>query len=341
MSWSSRSLITIQQKIEVVKVFALTRMYYVASVLPMRAALVKKMESIIGKYLWAGSGVLRVALEDLKNNKINGGLNLPCIATMNKSLMASQCIRLLNSNDVKSVSHIEFWMGPLMASVCPWMNAAPLTNNIPEYFSQLGDIMASIMLSGTLSTETVKTLTNRIIYRSFMSCTVPHIVNTNPGYDYLKVWRRLHELVPVENREIMFKLLHNKLPVPERLHRIGVRNDPYCLSCPGQEISDIVHYLCTCTKVSRTWTWLRLKMRDMCWAVSRLPDWELLNLFLPVSCKSHEAQFVWLISHYVAICWDSLRSEKEVKSEEFFGFLTYKYKGSAVVSRAMNWLNLQ
>ena len=258
---------------------------------------------------------------------------------MNKSLMASQCVRLLNSEDAKSVGHIEFWMGPLLASICPWMNATSSTNDIPEYFSQLADVIASLMLSDTLSILTVKTVTNRILYRSLLSSTVPKIVDTNPGYDYLKAWKRLHELVPVENQEVMLKLIHNKLPVPERLHRIGVRNDPVCSFCPGQEVADVVHFMCTCTKSIRTWTWLRSKMKDVCFSVSRLSNWEILNLFLPVSSHSHETELVWLISHYVANCWNLLRSEKQLNLEEFYGFLTFKYKESGLDSRVMKWLD--
>ena len=70
MSWSSRILDTLQQREEVIRVFALSRVYYVASILPIRTSLVKKFESLMGNFIWKGSGkVLRVALEELKNDK--------------------------------------------------------------------------------------------------------------------------------------------------------------------------------------------------------------------------------------------------------------------------------
>ena len=63
--------------------FGLSRVYYVAAVLPMKPNVVKKFESLIGKYLWNFSGrVLRVAIDELKNKKVEGGLNLPCLASM-------------------------------------------------------------------------------------------------------------------------------------------------------------------------------------------------------------------------------------------------------------------
>ena len=58
--------------------------------------------------------------------------------------------------------------------------------------------------------------------------------------DYKLVWRRLHSVaVNPGGGDVLFLLVHNKLPVPERLFRIGVRNDPYCLHCPGAEMADI------------------------------------------------------------------------------------------------------
>ena len=74
-SWSSRSITTLQERVEVVKIFALTRTYYVASILPISKTMVKKFESIIGNFIWKTSGwLLRVSLDEIKNTCQNGGL---------------------------------------------------------------------------------------------------------------------------------------------------------------------------------------------------------------------------------------------------------------------------
>ena len=83
--------------------FGLSRTYYVASVLPMKTKAVKKFENLIGKYLWNFSGrILRVAIDDLKNKKLKGGLNLPCLASMTNSLLFSQLCRVIKSGDRKT-----------------------------------------------------------------------------------------------------------------------------------------------------------------------------------------------------------------------------------------------
>ena len=67
--------------------------------------------------------------------------------------------------------------------------------------------------------------------------------------DYKVVWKRfLSPVVFPYSKDVMFLLLHNELPVPEHLFRIGVRQDPYCQYCSGAEIADVEHVFCTCER---------------------------------------------------------------------------------------------
>ena len=74
-SWSSRILDTLQQRVEVIRIFALSRVFYVAAVLPVRPSMVKKFESLMGRFIWNYSGkVLRIALDEIRNDKLVSGL---------------------------------------------------------------------------------------------------------------------------------------------------------------------------------------------------------------------------------------------------------------------------
>ena len=67
-SWSHRVLDTLQQRVEVIRMFGLSRIYYVAAILPIKSGMVKKFETLMGKFIWNWSGkVLRVAIDDIKN----------------------------------------------------------------------------------------------------------------------------------------------------------------------------------------------------------------------------------------------------------------------------------
>ena len=111
-SWSSRSFYSILQKIEVVKIFALSRVFYIATVLPMSKTVGKRFENVIRNFIWFSCGkLLRISFNDLKLPLARGGLGLACIFGMSRSLQLSQLFRLLKSNDEKSVGHIGYWIG--------------------------------------------------------------------------------------------------------------------------------------------------------------------------------------------------------------------------------------
>jgi hypothetical protein len=326
MSWSSRILTTLQQRVEVIRMFALSRVYYVASILPIKASMVKKFESLMGKFIWQGSGkILRVAIGELKNEHLSGGLNMPCLTTMSEALLSSQCLRLLRSGDDKSISHLDYWMGYLLTDLVPGLGLGEQAVDTPEYFSKLGDCLAVLMISELLSASTLPTLTNRMIYRDLASFATPKVVNESV-LDYKLVWKRLQSpVVNPEARDVLFLLIHNKLPVLERLFRIGVKQDPYCLHCAGAEVADIEHFFSSCVRTRQCWSWVRLKIMGLCDRGLLSSNWELLNLILPST--QFEQEIVWLISNYVRYVWTTCYvGDSDVKLDKFFGFMTFKYK---------------
>ena len=144
--------------------------------------------------------------------------------------------------------------------------------------------------------------------------------------DYSTAWKRLHSpLVEGKARDVLFLLLHNKLPVKERLFRIGLKHDPYCLKCAGAEVCDIVHFFCTCGAVCDTWNWLRRQVVQLGNTGADVDDWDLVNLMFLNS--SRDSEMVWMISSYVLYVWETVYVRKqEVKLDKFFGYLTFKYK---------------
>merc|ERR1712002_629615 len=145
-SWSPRVLDTLQQRVEVIRIFGLSRVYYVASILPVTPYVVKKFESLMGNYIWSKSGrILRIALDEIKNNKLDGGLKLPCLASMADSLLFSQCVRLINSGDKKSLQHLSFWLNDLLGDLIPGLGQVNSAVDIPEYFNHIAELFAELM----------------------------------------------------------------------------------------------------------------------------------------------------------------------------------------------------
>ena len=333
-SWASRILDSLQQRVEVIRMFALSRVYYVAAILPVKSNMVRKFESLMGKFIWNYSGkVLRVALDEIKNDKSAGGLNLPCLASMADSLLFSQCIRLIRSGDRKSVQHFDFWLGDLLVDLVPGLGQTVSSLYTPEYFGHIGELFADMLVTDTLTIVTLKTITNKAVYAEMTSSFPPPKVVMESGRDYGKVWSRLNSsVVEFRARDVMFMLLHNKLPVQERLFRIRLRADPYCVHCSSAEIADVEHFFCCCVKSLEVWSWLKRKVMLLVGQQYQVVDWDVLNLFLPPS--DYEQEIVWLVSSYVMHLWDMVYVRgAEVQLEQFFGFLTFKFREHQAVSK--------
>ena len=73
MSWKARQLNTLIERVEVLRLFATSRLWYKASVLPLPSSFVKKFESIMGSFLWVGK-LERLQINELKNPRWAGGL---------------------------------------------------------------------------------------------------------------------------------------------------------------------------------------------------------------------------------------------------------------------------
>ena len=120
------------------------------------------------------------------------------------------------------------------------------------------------------------------------------------GVSFRVVWRRLGSHVTCSAvRDVFFLLIHKKLPVRERLFRIGFNVCPYCRACTGGIFCDIAHYY---SGMAPVWGWVRARLIDILVRGSaQCSDWELVNLLFPGSAGENEA--VWLVGTYVAWVW--------------------------------------
>jgi hypothetical protein len=71
----------------------------------------------------------------------------------------------------------------------------------------------------------LKNLTNKAVYAEMTSSLPPPKVARESNREYGNVWTRLHDpVVEVRARDLLYLLVHNKMPVPERLFRIRLRD---------------------------------------------------------------------------------------------------------------------
>ena len=138
------------------------------------------------------------------------------------------------------------------------------------------------------------------------------------------VWSRIKTLeLNMKVQETSFLLVHDKLPVKERIFRIGLAKDPYCDFCDAAVFEDTQHYFARCGQVDTHWRWVRTVLYLILGAKAGLiTDKELLN-FSWASNKC-DREVVWLISWFVWFRWSN--GSSAVNERELFGFMRFKYR---------------
>ena len=328
MSWKGRHFGSIFQRIEVIKTFALSRLYYVASILPLPQRFALAIERTIGKFVWAFSGkILRVSMDDMKLPALKGGGQLTCMQKMSKSLLFTQVLRLLKSDDEKSIAHLGFWLGELLGDFLPGIEKGFHCQDPGQYYAQLADIVVEIKLIGCVTGENWRSVLNKNVYSTLCSNLLPPKIERDNNVSFKHSWINLkHDFLLSSAREILFLLLHDKLLVRERLFRISQAADPYCTSCLdhyGAIVCDVDHYFCSCPRVVRIWGRLKSLVIALLQIDSqRTDDSSVLRLNIPVNrCPG----VIWMMGAYVSTIWN-IKDDSTVCDDEFFGFLKFKFK---------------
>ena len=137
-SRQSRLLETLAQRVEVAKTFALSKLYYVAQVLPLPNKYMKQVESSLSSFIFRGRHE-RLQLDELQNTCEQGGLGLTNIDVKADSLLLRQMCRILTLPDERSFRLMGYWLGGFLRDT-------GYDENFPE-LAELGPV--SLTMSGT------------------------------------------------------------------------------------------------------------------------------------------------------------------------------------------------
>ena len=330
-SWTYRSFPSLASRVEVLKTYALSRIYYLASIIPITKNVVKTLEKVMGSFLWTGR-LLRVTLKEVCNLREFGGLKMVCVMSMCNSLLLTQLFRMLKSSDMKSISHVTHWIGNSISDFLPTSSSSLQADNIPEYFSTFISLLDSSKNDDIIQISGWKRLTNRVIYLNHVKTFPKCKAELESGSSFERVWKLIN--LPVLSssvRDTSYLLLHNKLPVIERLFRISINNDPYCLHCKDAVVCDLEHYFCSCVRISHIWIDIQSITNSL--LGQNCSNSDLINFKWTKSINDNEA--VWLIGNYLDLIWNLLYRKRVdfPKKEVVFGFLKFKFKEDQVGAR--------
>ena len=228
-----------------------------------------------------------------------------------------------------------YWIGEILDDFLPDHSLQEYSGNLPNYFMSLADLVAENIVAETVTSNNWRTITNRIIYLNYVKHFPLTKVEFDYGGSYREVWRKLYcSGLPINEREILFLLIHNKLPIKERLYRCGLSRDPYCDFCMdefGAVTCDIRHYFCSCTRVIETWNDIKAIVTTLISSDddASLSDIDIISLRF-TKCQ-WDTELVWLLGSFAHEVWQN--NFVILNKNKFFGFLKFKFKKDQMGSR--------
>ena len=303
MSWSSRQLETLVQRVEVLRLFLTSKLWYKASVLPLPVKFAKKFETAMFRFIWRGK-FEKLKMDEIKNPVLSGGLNLPCILSRADSLFLSQTCKLLRDPESKQYCHVKYWIGLYMGEHFPDMSSGPHAELISPYFQHMKALLSGALLLGDVEPRKLKEVTAKKLYLGFTTSFPPPKVVYKFEADWEQVWMRLQSpVLGLVGRELLFMVIHNIMNNRDRMFKFNMVNSPNCPACRVRQ--DNVHLFCECLSIREAWFWLRQRFLAMLPPeYCQTSNFEFINLMFQPSTA--DSEIVWLLSVYMELVWDSV-----------------------------------
>ena len=315
-SWESRTLNTLHQRVQVSQTFALSKLWYVAQVLPLPQSVLKKIESALSAFIFRGRHE-RLKLAEIENTVDEGGLGLTCVATKAESLLLRQSLRILARTEENCFRHVGYWLGHFLEEPFPQLkDQGPVLSQKQPRFP-LHQAMLIALEEGLMRQEydprKLNEASTKKIYevRAAYVIPPPKIQEKCPNIDFpaLVFPRLCYKILESEPKDILFSLVHNIYYSKERMFLQGRLQDPACPlpECQGK-IQDREHIFTSCFLVAEAWVWLRsrlLQLLPTTVGAAGISNEDFLLLQFPLDTMDREC--VWLIGNFCDLVNISVR----------------------------------
>jgi hypothetical protein len=276
----------------------------------------------------------KLALQEVNNPPLSGGLGLPCVRSKADALFVRQTCRLLQDQEQLTYQHVKYWLGQVLRDIFPDMAAGPHAQIIPEYYKHMRELMVEAVENNVIDVKKLKRVVAKQIYSDFTETFPPPKIIYRYDINWEIVWKRLEDpVLDTKGREILFMLIHNIIPNRERLFRLNQVDNSRCVSC--RVVEDNVHYFSECVKVREAWGWVRRRVLDLLPPGNNiLSNWELLHLTFTETIMDKE--ILWLVSTFVENIWVEVRArDRTVNVDRLKTAMKLKYQELLVSNRPM------
>ncbi len=216
----------------------------------------------------------------------------------------------------RSAAHIAYWHGSKFSNIYPQLQPPPdLPRRLPEFMGSVAELLEEVAVTGLINVAALSAATAKEIYTDFMFSPPPPCIEAKQNkIDWHMAWPRVWSTgLQAAESDLLFRLLHNVLPVRARIARLDPnRSDGQCPHCPGQqETTD--HLFVSCPRVADLWLGLFFNLLPTFREVSTNP--ELLRLAFG-HCD-REGDVVATLATYISLIWATRLNDQPPRWADF------------------------
>ena len=319
-SWRTRRLDTLQQRVQVLETFVLSKAWYIAHLLPLATtastpglvAPATRLRRLIADFLWLGR-LRRLAFDECHAKRSAGGLGLSCPQTRAQSMLTKQACRHLAAGG-RPALHLAYWLGISLRGLLPQLASAGLMveGDPPRQYGDLLDLLREAFSLDCIDINNLQEAKSAAIYKEWtLTLPTPLVERTRPDLPWHLIWPRLEgPSLMADQVDLHFSLLHNLLDVVANRHHWRVADSPACPSCrPPAPAETILHFFTQCSRTSAAWQLIFFRATLILGRA--LTDESLLFLAWPTTTARVDAAVVLAVVTFTAWAW-STRSSPDV-----------------------------
>ena len=310
--------LNIQQRVWYIHTYLLSKLWYVAQVIMIPNKYVAKVNKLIGGYLWEGA-IFRVPLPVLKLAKKQGGLGLCDVGKKCSGLLVKQTLNVCQSKNSFTRLWMQYWLEEVGGQNPPHMVS------IPGNLQYVKCIITICMYNEELHESIVQygfsdiDITSLKVFSKLnqLSIVKIRVEEKNKNVIWKNVWENLNnESLTSQVFSSWYKIVHDIVPVNQRLNKINLEQTSICKLCNGEDT--LLHRLTSCNKVIGYWKYVRKKIA----AILRTRDYNIKSgvLIYPdfkFPFKQRNNSLCWIIGNYCNFIFD-INGHQEPSLNDYF-----------------------
>ena len=274
----------------------LAKIWYITHVYPLTQSYGIRVERLVFRYIWCGR-YEPIKRSTMNRSRTEGGLSVFDVRAKANAIIVNTLLKtvLLNRGPQSLILYYCY----LRLS-----KFLDLDFKVPQIFCYPTPYYSYIIgfILKLKNVHQFPMLSNKTVYQSiFKKCDIT-VECKYPLFDWKIIWKNFCAIDCSVGKEIIFKHLHDVLPVKKRLHFLNLSENTLCEVCNIEESA--IHLFYFCKRTAPVFKWLRSVLKNIC---NFEPENNIKFLYFEFNTKDicKRNVYIFLLGCYIYSIWCS------------------------------------